>query len=166
MSIFHELFGELDYAYICRNTHKNVCKPRCKHMQYIQTYVAHICIQIHTYRNIQLYKGTLKSSWKDGIEGVCVSHELLKFFWVYTSVQTHTHTLHFLSLSRVTWTAWDKVTGKSHGHKWVVSASQADCPHPSLGNSDLPLSSLYVFHKCGITGFPEGPHGQPLLGTW
>lgn len=119
-------------------------------------------IQKHTVIQGNFKKLMERWDWR----GMCFPWAFEVLLGVHICPNTHTHTLHFLSLSRVTWTAWDKVTGKSHGHKWVVSASQADCPHPSLGNSDLPLSSLYVFHKCGITGFPEGPHGQPLLGTW
>ena len=36
---------------------------------------------------------------------------------------------------------------------------------PPPGNSNLSQSSLHVFHKCRIMGFPEEPGGHPLTGT-
>lgn len=36
---------------------------------------------------------------------------------------------------------------------------------PTLGTSSLSQSSLHVFHKCGIMGFPEEPGECPCLGA-
>lgn len=71
------------------------------------------------------------------------------------------------------WAAQDGVTGGWQTERAISTALACSWAHtplpvslPSPGNTNLPQSSLHVFHKCRIIGFPEEPGGHPLIETW
>ena len=79
----------------------------------------------------------------------------------------HTLTV-FCSFSRALWTVQAGVTGSLDRQEeltvtqpWPAATSPLPLPP---GNANLSQSSLHVFHKCRIRGFPGSQVGIPCLG--
>lgn len=84
----------------------------------------------------------------------------------------HTHALTHTSFSTSVWSGvyssgWaDRKVSRPRKRYTHSDCSAFPLCAPTVGTSSLSQSSLHVFHKCGIMGFPEEPGGCPLPGSW